>query len=136
QGLRLSITVNPERADKFFAGSGHTIAEILADADADKPMPHFPLAWSLSAHVQLKKWQGESQNVAGMLPGSDPKLKNEYVVMTAHLDHLGVGEPINGDSIYNGAMDDASGVAGMLDVANMLHEQKPKLKRSVLFVTV
>jgi hypothetical protein len=136
QGLRLSITINPERADKFFAGSGHTIAEILADADSDKPLPHFPLASSVVAHVQLKKSQVESQNVAGLLPGSDPKLKNEYVVMSSHLDHIGVGEPINGDSIYNGAMDDASGVASILEISRMLHESNVKLKRSVIFLTV
>ena len=136
QGLRLSITINAEHADKFFAGTGHTIAEILADMDADKPLPHFPLGASISAHVGMKKWQVESQNVAGMLPGSDAKLKNEYVVMSAHLDHVGVGEPINGDSIYNGAMDDASGVASILEIARMLKESHIKLKRSVVFVTV
>jgi Zn-dependent M28 family amino/carboxypeptidase len=136
QGLRLSITINPEHADKFFAGTSHTIAEILADADSDKPLPRFPLASSVAAHVQLKKSQVESQNVAGMLPGSDPKLKNEYVVMSAHLDHIGVGEPINGDSIYNGAMDDASGVASILEISRMLHESGVKLKRSVIFLTV
>jgi hypothetical protein len=136
QGLRLSVTINPEHADKFFAGSGHTIAEILADADSDKPLPRFPLASSIAAHVQLKKSQVESQNVAGMLPGSDPKLKNEYVVMSGHLDHIGVGEPINGDSINNGAMDDASGVASILEISRMLHESNVKLKRSVIFLTV
>ncbi|HEX4595860.1 MAG TPA: M20/M25/M40 family metallo-hydrolase, partial [Bryobacteraceae bacterium] len=136
QGLRLSVTINPEHADKFFVGSGHTIAEILADADSDKPLPRFPLASSIAAHVQLKKSQVESQNVAGMLPGSDPKLKNEYVVMSGHLDHIGVGEPINGDSINNGAMDDASGVASILEISRMLHESNVKLKRSVIFLTV
>jgi Zn-dependent M28 family amino/carboxypeptidase len=132
----LSITINPERADKFFAGTGHTIAEILAAADSDKPLPRFPLAASVVAHVQLKKWQVESQNVAGVLTGSDPKLKNEYVVMSAHLDHIGVGEPINGDSIYNGAMDDASGIASILEISRMLHESNAKLKRSVVFLAV
>jgi len=136
QGLRLSIAINAEHADKFFAGSGHTIAELLADMDADKPLPHFPLASSIAAHIQMKRSQVESQNVAGMLPGSDPKLKDEYVVMSAHLDHVGVGEPINGDSIYNGAMDDASGVASILEISRMLHESNVKLKRSVVFVTV
>jgi len=135
-GLRLSITINPEHADKFFADSGHTIAEILADADSDKPLPHFALASSIAAHVQLKKWQVESQNVAGMLPGTDPRLKNEYVVMSGHLDHVGVGEPINGDSIYNGAMDDASGIASILEISRMLHESNAKLKRSVIFLAV
>jgi peptidase M28-like protein len=136
KGLRLQITVNPERADKFFEGTGHTIAEILADADNDKPLPHFPLASSIRAHIQLKKSQAESQNVAGLLTGTDPKLKDEYVVMTAHLDHVGVGEPINGDKIYNGAMDDASGIASILEIARMLHDSHAKLRRSVLFVAV
>jgi Zn-dependent M28 family amino/carboxypeptidase len=86
--------------------------------------------------VAFEQSKTDSRNIAGIYEGSDPKLKSEYVVMTAHLDHLGIGQPIDGDAIYNGAMDDASGVASMLDVVNMLHEQKPKLKRSVLFVTV
>ncbi len=75
QGLRLSVTINPEHADKFFAGSGHTIAEILADADSEKPLPHFPLAASIAAHVQLKKSQVESQNVAGHAAGLRSKVE-------------------------------------------------------------
>jgi Zn-dependent M28 family amino/carboxypeptidase len=78
----------------------------------------------------------ESQNVAGVLPGTDPELKKEYVVLSAHLDHLGVGEPIRGDRIYNGAMDDASGVASLLDIAASLKESGARLRRSLLFVTV
>src|SRR6266478_1007459 len=136
KGLRVSININPERADEFFGGTGHTIAEILAAADGEKPLPRFPLAATIKVHVQLKKSQVESQNVAGLLPGTDPKLKNEYVVLTAHLDHVGVGRPINGDSIYNGAMDDASGVATLLDIAERLHHAKTKLRRSLLFVIV
>ncbi|HLG98755.1 MAG TPA: M28 family metallopeptidase [Bryobacteraceae bacterium] len=136
QGLRLAVTINAERADKWFQGTGHTIAEILADADSDRPLPHFALPVSVRAHVQLKKWKVESQNVAAVLPGSDAKLKNEYVVLTAHLDHVGVGEPINGDKIYNGAMDDASGVASDLEIARMLHESNAKPRRSILFLAV
>ena len=63
-----------------------------------------------------------SHNVAGLMPGSDPKLKAEVVVLSAHLDHLGIGEPIEGDRIYNGAMDNASGIATLLDVAATLRE--------------
>ncbi len=136
QGLRLAVTINAERADKWFQGTGHTIAEILADADNDRPLPHFALTAVVRAHVQLKKSKLESQNVAALLPGSDSKLKNEYVVLTAHLDHVGVGEPINGDKIYNGAMDDASGIASDLEIARMLHESNAKPRRSVLFVAV
>ncbi|HYL75949.1 MAG TPA: M28 family metallopeptidase [Bryobacteraceae bacterium] len=136
KGLRISITINAEHADKFFQGTGHTIAEIVAAADSDKPLPRFPLAASINAKVQIKKSQVESQNVAGLLPGTDAKLKNEYVVLTAHLDHVGVGLPINGDAIYNGAMDDASGIASILEIARLLHESNAKLRRSVLFLAV
>ena len=136
EGLRFSLAINPEHADKLFAGTGHTFPEILDDAGHDKPLPHFPLGANIRAHVALKKSQVESQNIAGMLAGSDPKLKDEYVVMTAHVDHLGVGMPINGDSIYNGAMDDASGIASILEISRMLHESQASLRRSVLFVAV
>jgi len=135
-GVKFDLVINPERADKFLAGTGHTFAEILAAADNHKPLPHFPLAARFRAHVEFKQSKTESRNTVGIYEGSDPKLKSEYVVMTAHLDHLGVGQPINGDSIYNGAMDDASGIASMIDIATMLHEQKVKTKRSVLFAAV
>lgn len=136
QGLRLALAINAEHADKFFQGSGHTIAEILAGADNLRPLPHFALPAVIRARVDLKKSQVESQNVAGLLAGSDPKLKDEYVVLTAHLDHVGVGAPINGDSIYNGAMDDGSGIASILEIGRLMHESKAKLKRSVLIVAV
>ena len=135
-GLRLNIVINPQRADKFLEGTGHTIAEILDAADNDRPLPRFPLPLEIRAHVQLKKSQVESQNVAGILAGTDPKLKNEYVVVTAHLDHVGVGPAINGDSIYNGAMDDASGIASILEIARLLHESNTRLRRSVVFLAV
>jgi Zn-dependent M28 family amino/carboxypeptidase len=78
----------------------------------------------------------ESANVVGKLTGSDPNLKNEYVVLSAHIDHLGIGEPINGDKLYNGAMDNASGDAVLLDVAAALKSSPEKPKRSLLFVFV
>ncbi len=75
-------------------------------------------------------------NVAGLLEGNDPRLKREYLVLTAHLDHLGIGEPVNGDRIYNGAMDNASGVASILEIARSLTTSGAPLKRSVLFLIV
>jgi Zn-dependent M28 family amino/carboxypeptidase len=72
--------------------------------------------------------------VVGVLPGGD--LNNEYVVISAHLDHLGTGLPVRGDSIYNGAMDNASGVASLLEIARALHESKRPLRRSIAFVAV
>jgi len=77
-----------------------------------------------------------SDNVAGMIPGKDPVLKNEYVVHTAHLDHLGIGRAVNGDSIYNGAHDNASGISSLLEIARIYKQARLQPKRSVLFVLV
>ena len=122
RGLSIAVAVNPARADKVLAGSGHTFREILDAADAGKPLPHFAIPARLKATVAVERADVESQNVAAVLPGSDPALKGEYVAFTAHLDHLGIGKPIGGDAIYNGAMDNASGVASLLDVAAILKE--------------
>ena len=136
RGLQISIAFNPARADKLLAGTGHTFQEILNLADSGKPLPHFAIPAKLKAAVAVKRADVESQNVAAILPGADPVLKDEFVVFSAHLDHLGIGKPIKGDSIYNGAMDNASGIATMLDVAAMMKESGTKLRRSVLFVAV
>ncbi|HTK28970.1 MAG TPA: M28 family metallopeptidase [Vicinamibacterales bacterium] len=135
-GQQLGVSMNPAHADKLFEGSGHTFAELLALADAGKPLPRFALPARLRAKVSVVRGQVESQNVAGILPGSDPAKKNEYVVLSAHLDHLGIGQPVNGDRIYNGAMDNASGVAAILEVATELHEANAKPARSLLFLAV
>jgi Zn-dependent M28 family amino/carboxypeptidase len=77
-----------------------------------------------------------SDNVVGLLRGSDPALRDEYVVLTAHLDHVGVGRPVEGDSIYNGAMDNAAGSALLMEMARVLASQRGNLRRSVLLVAV
>jgi Zn-dependent M28 family amino/carboxypeptidase len=77
-----------------------------------------------------------SANIVACIPGSDPKLRAEYVVLSAHLDHLGIAAPINGDRIYNGAMDNGSGSALLLDLARALRAAKARPKRSLLFVWV
>jgi hypothetical protein len=136
RGLKIAVNVNAAHADKWLAGSGHTVAELLALVDAGKPLPHFPLVPSLRAKVTVERRRVDSENVVAKLAGSDPVLKNEHVVVSAHLDHLGVGEPVNGDRIYNGAMDNASGIASMLDLAQQLRDSGVKLKRSLLFVAV
>ncbi len=135
-GPMFTATLNPAHADQVFAGSGHTLPELFALADAANPLPRFPLIGSIEASVTTESSQVESPNVVGIFPGVDPRLKSEYVVISAHLDHVGVGEPINGDRIYNGAMDDASGVATILEIAQSLHDSHAQLKRSVLFIAV
>jgi Zn-dependent M28 family amino/carboxypeptidase len=136
EGEKLSMIVNPASAEKLFAGSGHTFAEIAELGKDRKPLPRFPLPGSIKAVTKVEKSEVESANVIGKLPGSDPTLKNEYVVLSAHIDHLGIGEPINGDKIYNGAMDNGSGSALLLDVARSLKADPAAHKRSILFVFV
>jgi Zn-dependent M28 family amino/carboxypeptidase len=136
EGLKLSMIVNPASSEKLFAGSGHTFAEIVDLGKDRKPLPRFPLAASIKAVTKVETTEVESANVIGKLPGSDPALKNEYVVLSAHIDHLGIGEPINGDKIYNGAMDNGSGSALLLDVARSLKADPASHKRSILFVFV
>jgi hypothetical protein len=133
---RLSITVNPAHSDKFLAGSGHKFDELIALSDAGKPLPVFPIPASLEARATVENKDVESQNLAAIYPGSDPKLKREFIALSAHLDHLGRGEPVNGDAIYNGAMDNASGIATLLEIAATLHDSRAKLRRSILFVAV
>jgi Zn-dependent M28 family amino/carboxypeptidase len=129
-----TATFNPAEAEKLFAGTGHTFAEMLALADAQKPLPRFALNKSLTATVATEVTHVESPNIAAKLEGSDPQLKSEYVLVSAHLDHLGVGEPIHGKTIYAGAMDDASGVATVLEVAKKFSQAKTRPKRSMLFL--
>jgi Zn-dependent M28 family amino/carboxypeptidase len=133
-GAMFTATFNPAEAEKLFAGTGHTFAEMLALADAQKPLPRFPLGKRVTATVVGEHTQVESPNIVAKLEGSDPVLAKEYVIVSAHLDHLGVGAPIKGKTIYSGAMDDASGVASVLETAKSFSESKTRPKRSILFV--
>jgi Zn-dependent M28 family amino/carboxypeptidase len=135
-GQRLGVTINPAAAEKFFEGSGHSFKEILELANNERPLPRFSIPASVRATVKVMASTVESQNVIGILPGSDPKLKNEYVVLSAHLDHVGVSEQLKGDRIYNGAMDNASGVATLLETALGLGKRPKALRRSVVFLAV
>jgi len=135
-GQLVSVMITRRGAEKFLAGSGHTFEELEALARENKPLPRFPLVGTLRAKATIQKGSLEAPNIAGIYPGADSALKNEYVIISAHLDHLGVGRPVNGDSIYNGAMDDASGIASMLEIARLLKESGAKPKRSILFVAV
>jgi len=136
QGQQVAMTVTRQGAEKLFAGSGHTLEEITKLANANEPLPTFPLLGTLRAKAVVKHSELRASNVVGVVPGTDKKLKNEYVVMSAHLDHLGTGRPVNGDSIYNGAMDDASGIASVLEIARLMKATGVKPKRSIIFLAV
>jgi hypothetical protein len=126
-------TFDPAQSELLFRGSGHSFAELAALADDSKPLSLFPLPFRLKATVTTSYSPVTSPNIVARLEGTDPKLKAEYVAVSAHLDHLGIGAPINGDRIYNGAMDDASGVATVLDIAHRLKRGR-RPRRSILFL--
>jgi Zn-dependent M28 family amino/carboxypeptidase len=132
----LSISFNEGLGEALFAASGHTFAEILRLADVHKPLPHFALNASLEAHVVASTTPVKADNVVAELPGSDPALAGEALVVSAHLDHLGTGPPDHGDGIFRGVMDNASGVASLLEIARLMHESKLHPRRSILFLAI
>jgi len=133
--LQLVLNGNKNLLRRFFLHSGKNLEQVLASIKDGKPSS-FNLPYTLAASYATTHSDFESYNVVGLIPGSDAKLKNEYVVHSAHLDHLGIGRPVNGDSIYNGAHDNASGVASLLEIARIYKSGKARQKRSVLIVMV
>ncbi len=133
--LKASASLSLEEAARFFEGSGHTAEQVFAAAKAGKSRS---FAMPLVARIEtVTEWKElHSVNVAAKLEGSDPDLKGEHVVYTAHLDHLGISTPVNGDSIYNGALDNASGTAEMLQIARAFSSMQPRPRRSIVFVAV
>jgi Peptidase family M28 len=133
-GQIVSVMLTRRGADKLLAGSGHTLDELDGLIADKKPLPRFLLPATLRAQAAVKRTPLDSENIIGIYEGSDPGLRGEYVVISAHLDHVGVGRAVDGDSIYNGAMDDASGVASVIEIARLLKESPARPKRSILFM--
>jgi Zn-dependent M28 family amino/carboxypeptidase len=134
-GLGARISCDVRLADAIFAGSPHTAAEVFAMLDSGT-LRSFDLAGTATLATRATLEKVDSANVVARLPGSDPSLAAEHVVFTAHLDHLGVGAPHDGDAIYNGAQDNAVGVATMLEAAHLLASGPVRSKRSTLFVAL
>jgi len=133
----LQIALNGNRAtlQRLFLNSGKNLDQVLT-AIRNRQQSSFELPYRLSASYQTNHNDFESYNVIGLIPGSDKRLRQEYVVHSAHLDHLGVGRPVNGDSIYNGAHDNASGVASLLEIARLYKTSGVRPRRSILIVMV
>src|SRR5262249_8930897 len=115
--------------------SGRTVSDALTAADT-KGFRAYSLGVRLKGNMPTRIEPFVSNNVAGMVEGSDPKLKSEAVVFTAHWDHLGIGRAILGDSIYNGAADNATGCPLLLELARAWSAQSPRPKRSAIFLAV
>jgi Zn-dependent M28 family amino/carboxypeptidase len=133
--LKGSFVLSPAGGRKLFASSPVSADKALADATKEG-FKGFALGVTATVFAKSEHRPLTSANVVGLLPGSDPALKDTYVVYTAHLDHVGVGKEVAGDRIYNGAYDNASGSAVILEVARSLARLKVRPRRSVLFVFV
>jgi len=128
-----TASVSVAGAEKLFAGTARTLADVLANSGPDRP-GSFDLRATVRLASRSEHHDLEGFNVLGVLPGSDPDLADEYIVVTAHLDHVGVGRVQNGDSIYNGAADNAAGVASLIEVARALAGLPTAPRRTFLFV--
>ena len=127
--LRLSAEVFPS----LLEGTGHDAAAILKSGGHKEALPSFDIPARLRVRTRFTQRSYSSPNILAVLPGNDPVLKNEYVVISAHLDGYGYGTPVQGDNLYNGALDDAAYVALLIQFADDLHWQHRSLRRSVLF---
>jgi hypothetical protein len=133
--LQGGVFLSLEATKNLFEGSGHTAEEVFAAAKAGK-LTSFALPLKAKIHNVTKLEDVHSPNVVGKLTGSDPSLRGEYVVYSSHLDHVGIGEPVNGDKIYNGALDNASGSAILIELARAYSRMSTRPRRSILFVSV
>lgn len=111
------MRLNPAALATVLAGSGHTAEAILANAVAARPLVGFDLPARLRAAIAVSERDFASENVLALLPGTDPALADQHIVVDAHLDGFGIGTPVNGDAIYNGAFDDAAYVATLVQLA-------------------
>ncbi len=125
------MRLNADALADVIAGSGHDAASILKAGAASQPLHSFEIPARLKAAFRFSERALQSDNVLALLPGTDPVLSKEIVIVSAHLDGYGYGEPVNGDSLYNGAFDDAAYIATLIRLAE--RQAGKGFKRSVLF---
>lgn len=135
-GMKGAVNLSMPAARRLFSRTSVKLDDIYAQAAAGKPIAPLDMNMAMRMSKSSTRADLKSSNVVGMIEGSDPKLKNEYVVLSAHLDHIGQVKEKTGDNIYNGAMDNASGVATMLETARLFSKSRAKPKRSILFVAL
>jgi Zn-dependent M28 family amino/carboxypeptidase len=133
--LALAGWVTQDAGDKLLAMAGHTVAELLKASESRDFRP-IPLGIRIRGVLPSAIRELDTRNVAAVVPGSDPTLKSEAVIFTAHWDHLGIGAPVNGDAIYNGAIDNATGCGILLELARVWAALPQKPRRSALFLSV
>jgi len=131
--LKVAGWVNEEAARKLMTMGGQDL-DALVQAAATPDFKPVPMKLDVAARINSKIRQFQTRNVVGFLPGSDPAKQLEFVIFTAHYDHLGIGPEKDGDSIYNGLQDNATGVSALLEIARAFTRRDAKTKRSLLFM--
>ena len=131
----LSIMINPKAAHIFFNNTDYNLSDIF-DWHKNGSMRNFGMNIKISFKGEFKRRDFVASNVVGMIEGSDEDLKDSYIIISAHYDHLGIGEAVNGDSIYNGVYDNAAGTAAALELAKVFSSNIIKSKRSIIFLLV
>jgi Zn-dependent M28 family amino/carboxypeptidase len=133
--LAVESWINSDFAAKLFRAAGQDLDKLIQAASRRdfKPIP-LGMHAKLTIHNALRTI--DSHNVIAKLTGSDPALKNSYVIYTAHWDHFGIGPPVNGDKIYHGAVDNASGSAALLEMARAYKALSTPPRRTILFLSV
>ncbi|MEO7144650.1 MAG: M28 family peptidase [Bryobacteraceae bacterium] len=134
-GLAFAGWVTEAAGEKLAGMAGHTVGDLLKRANSRDFLP-IPLGFNIRGHIPSKIRAIDSRNVIGEIPGSDAQLKSEAVIFSAHWDHLGIGKPVNGDAIYNGAVDNGTGCAIVLEIARAWSRLPLKPRRSALFIFV
>jgi Zn-dependent M28 family amino/carboxypeptidase len=136
-GIRARASLDTAAAEALFAGAKRSFRQVQAEASGPKPRPKgFALNKTVRIEQQSDVTRTTSPNVLGIIPGSDPALANEYVLLMAHLDGLGVHDREGEDDIHNGAMDNATGIATLLEVARAMQESGNRPKRPILLAAV
>jgi Zn-dependent M28 family amino/carboxypeptidase len=135
RALAFAGWLSRDAGEKLLAMSRHSVDELLAASEKPDFKP-IDLGIQIRGRTISKVRDLETRNVAAVVPGSDPKLKDEYVIYSAHWDHLGVGTPVSGDAIYNGAIDNATGCGILLELARAWAAMPHKPRRSALFLSV
>ena len=133
-GPFLAMSWNPAEGERLFAGQSRSFADIARASDASEPIAGFDMGARLNMTIASNRTESISPNIVARLPGRSAALADEHIVLSAHLDGVGTGTATTGDNVNNGALDNAAGVAALIDIAERLERGRPK--RSILFVFV
>jgi hypothetical protein len=135
-GIRFWAVLNHSGAEALFAGERHSFEAVSQAAAGQAKVPTFALEKTIAVRSKSRHVLAESMNVVALLEGADAALKNETIILSSHVDHLGIGRPVEGDNIYNGALDSAAGCAVLVEVARAFRAAGMRPRRSILFLAV